>query len=94
MYLGGEIYSLLRFVLLCFCFYFIDLNKQDCNRCCLGKDSFYFIIFTFVLNASPFVSDELWDNLSSCFQLLCRSHQTFYMGLISIKAPVYFFGNN
>ena len=68
-----------------FVFNFRDLNKQDCDRRCLEKDSFYFIIFTFVLNASPFVSDELWDNLSSCFQLLCRSHQTFYMGLISIR---------
>ena len=80
----------LQFVVFCFLFFFffifIDLNKQDCDRRCLEKDSFYFIIFTFVLDASPFVSDELWDNLSSCFQLLCRSHQTFYMGLISIKA--------
>ena len=41
-----------------FLFNFRDLNKQDCDRRCLEKDSFYFIIFTFVLNASPFVSDE------------------------------------
>ena len=81
-----EIYS---FVLLCFlyfCFNFRDLNKQDCDRRCLEKDSFHFIIFTFVLKASPFVSDELWDNLSSCFQLLRRSRPSFDMGLISIKA--------
>ena len=85
-YIQGE-----KFIVCCvlfsfvFVFIFIDLNKQDCDRRCLEKDSFYFIIFTFVLNASPFVSDELQDNLSSCFQLLCRSHQTFYMGLISIR---------
>ena len=67
-----------------FVFIFRDLNKQDCDRRCLEKDSFHFIIFTFVLKASPF--DELWDNLSSCFQLLRRSHPSFDMGLISIKA--------
>ena len=69
-----------------FVFTFRDLNKQDCDRRCLEKDSFHFIIFTFVLKASPFVSDELWDNLSSCFQLLRRSHPSFDMELISIKA--------
>ena len=69
-----------------FVFIFRDLNKQDCDRCCLEKVSFHFIIFTFVLKASPFVSDELWDNLSSCFQLLRRSHPSFDMGLISINA--------
>ena len=69
-----------------FVFTFRDLNKQDCDRRCLEKDSFHFIIFTFVLKASPFVSAELWDNLSSCFQLLRRSHPSFDMGLISIKA--------
>ena len=62
-----------------FVFIFRDLNKQDCDRRCLEKVSFHFIIFTFV-------SDELWDNLSSCFQLLRRSHPSFDMGLISIKA--------
>ena len=69
-----------------FVFIFRDLNKQDCDRRCLEKDSFHFIIFTFVLKASPHVSDELWGNLSSCFQLLRRSHPSFDMGLISIKA--------
>ena len=69
-----------------FVFIFRDLNKQDCDRSCLEKDSFHFIIFTFVLKASPHVSDELWGNLSSCFQLLRRSHPSFDMGLISIKA--------
>ena len=69
-----------------FVFIFRDLNKQDCDRCCLEKDSFHFIIFTFVLKASPFVPDELWDNLNSCFQLLRRSRQRFDMRLISIKA--------
>ena len=69
-----------------FVFTFRDLNKQGCDRRCLEKDSFHFRIFTFVLKASPFVSDELWDNLSSCFQLLRRSHPSFDMGLISIKA--------
>ena len=68
-----------------FLFIFRDSNKQDCDRRCIEKDSFHFIIFTSVLKASPLVSDELWDNLSSCFQLLRRSHQTFDMGLISIK---------
>ena len=67
-----------------FVFIFRDLNNQDCRRC-LQKGSFHFIIFTLVLEASPFVHDELWDNLISCFQLL-RSHQTFDVGLISIKA--------
>ena len=38
-----------------------------------------------------YLRDELWDNLSSRFQLLHRSHQTFDMGLISIQAQVYFF---
>ena len=69
-----------------FCFILRDSNKQDCDRRCLEKDSFHFIIFTFVLKVSPFVSDELWDNLSSCFQLLLRSRPSFDMGLISIKA--------
>ena len=67
-----------------FVFIFRDLNNQDFRRC-LQKGSFHFIIFTLVLKASPFVHDELWDNLISCFQLL-RSHQTFDVGLISIKA--------
>ena len=49
-----------------FVFIFRDLNKQDCDRRCLEKVSFHFIIFTFVLKASPIVSDELWDNLSFC----------------------------
>ena len=57
-----------------FSFFFVfisrDSKKQDCDRRCLEKDSFRFIIFTSVLKASPLVSDELWDNLSSCFQLL------------------------
>ena len=80
-------------VLLCYVFFFViiififrDSNKQDCDRRCLEKDLFHFIIFTSVLKASRFVSDELWDNLNSYFQLLRRSHQTFDMGLISIKA--------
>ena len=69
-----------------FVFIFRDLNNQDCDRRCLQKGSFHFIIFTLVLEASPFVHDELWDNLISCFQLLRKSHQTFDMGLIPIKA--------
>ena len=69
-----------------FVFIFRDLNNQDCDRRCLQKGSFHFIIFTLVLKALPFVPDELWDNLILCFQLLRRSHQTFDMGLISIKA--------
>ena len=59
---------------------------QDCNRRCLKKDLFHFVIFMSVLKVPPFVSDELWDNLSSCFQLLRESRQTFDMGLILIKA--------
>ena len=77
---------MLSFVCFFFIFLFSDLNKQDCDRRCLEKDSFNFLIFTFVLKAPPFVSDEFWDNLSSCFQLLRRSHPSFDMGLISIKA--------
>ena len=50
-----------------FVFIFIDLNMQDCNRRCLKKDLFHFVIFMSVLKVPPFVSDELWDNLSSCF---------------------------
>ena len=69
-----------------FVFTLRDLNKQDCDRRCLEKVSFHFKIFTFVLKASPFVPDQLWDNLSSCFQLLRRSRTSFDMGLISIKA--------
>ena len=63
-----EIYS---FVLLCFlyfCFNFRDLNKQDCDRRCLEKDSFHFIIFTFVLKASPFSAQlSLMSQCSSEF---------------------------
>ena len=68
-----------------FVFTFRDLNKQDCDRRCLEKDSFHFIIFTFVLKASPFVSDELWDNLSPCFQLLRRSHPSFDISVFFVN---------
>ena len=64
--LGREIYS---FVILgVFVFIFRDLNKQDCNRHCLEKDLFHFRIFTYVLKASPFVSNELWLVFSTASQ--------------------------
>ena len=76
--------------MLCFLFVlFSDLNKQDFDRHYLEKDSFHsiiftfekdsfhFIIFTFVLKASPSVSDELSDNLSSCFSTTSQKSSKF-----------------
>ena len=71
-----------------FSFFFFLFSETQKSRIAIdvALKKIRFILLFLRLSLKRRLSDELWDNLSSCFQLRRRSHQTFHMGLISIKA--------